>query len=1243
MSTWNPQANDLFLQALELRTPGERHEYLIGACNGDGGLRAEVEALLKAGEQAGSFLESPALAPALVATVERPIPERPGTTIGPYKLLEQIGEGGFGAVFMAEQQQPVRRKVALKVIKPGMDSRQVIARFEAERQALALMDHPNIAHVFDGGTTDAGRPYFVMELVRGVPMTEFCDQSSLPIRQRLELFVDVCQAIQHAHQKGIIHRDVKPTNVLVTLHDGKPVVKVIDFGIAKAMGQQLTEKTLFTNFAQLIGTPLYMSPEQAEMSGLNIDTRSDIYSLGVLLYELLTGTTPFESERLTKVGYDEMRRIIREEEPPKPSTRISTIGKLATTASQQRQGDPRKLSKLFRGELDWIVMKALEKDRERRYETASGLAADVLHYLKDEPVLAGPPSPWYRLRKFARRNRLGLAAAASILLLVLSLGLVIDRERKVAGEQQAREAALDEKVKHDLDEADALIEQNKWPEALAVVQRTEKLLAAAGRQGSPTRIAALYEDLAIVQLLEDIYVRPKGDAFPGHEQDDAFARAFAKTGIDLATLPVAEAGERIRARRSRQELVRGLDFWSLARKYANNQARPSWKHLLQIAKAADQDAWRNHLRDALEAEDAKALQALAASADVPHLPPQTLVLLGRTVADMGFSAQAVALLRQAHMRFPADLWINDTLGWQCLDGLHPAQPEESLRYFTAALALRPGNPRILCQMGSALIEKGSTKEAMAVLDVAIELSPNNALAWFWRARCNTVRGDDTEAIADSSVAIELDPQYHAAWVARAYAQMALGHYDKALADCNKAIELDDKYWWAWHVRGEIFQELHRDDEALAELNRAVELAPEKPWSWFARASVYISLQRYDRARNDYSKAIELGSNNAKILNSVAWLIIRCADAEFQDSNKYKAVQVAMETVGLEPTAGRYWNTLGVAHYRAGNWKEPIAALEKSMELRNGGNSFDWFFLAMARWQLGDKDEARKWFDQAVHWMDKNARHDKELLRFLDEAAALLGVAAKDSQQTASEADNEDQVAMLKDQSVSAEGWCLRADVFAERGEWDKAAANYALAFAGQGSANPNHWFEYALIQLQLGDAEGYRKTCGHMLERFGQTTVVDDLVVLAHTCVVGPGALGDGDRVRQLAEQRLAQTPPPSAHHVWSVHVLGLACYRDGSDADAVACLEKGLSEEPGWDHAVLNWLVLAMAEQHLGHAARGKEYLDKADDWIARKAQTAFQAGGGVPLDWRWRDWLMVQLFRREAGTLSEGRTEAK
>jgi serine/threonine protein kinase/tetratricopeptide (TPR) repeat protein len=442
MTTPSDKAKEIFLDAAAMNAPAERQAYLDATCAADAALRSEVEDLLGHHEQLGSFLQSPADQPMLA--VDEPIRERPGTIIGPYKLMEQIGEGGMGLVFVAEQQHPVRRRVALKVIKPGMDTRQVIARFEAERQALALMDHPNIAKVHDGGETASGRPFFVMELVKGVPITEYCDQNQVPVGERLELFLHVCHAVQHAHQKGIIHRDIKPSNVLIMSQDGTPLVKVIDFGVAKAIGQQLTDKTIYTQFTQLVGTPLYMSPEQAGQSGLDVDTRTDIYSLGVLLYELLTGTTPFDRDRLKEADYDEIRRIIREEEPAKPSTRISTLGQAATTVSTNRKSDPRQLSRLFRGELDWIVMKALEKDRTRRYETANGFAMDVQRYLDDEPVKACPPSAWYRFRKFARRNK-GPVLTVAIVLVVLVGGIVgtawglVRAERSAAAEKTANE------------------------------------------------------------------------------------------------------------------------------------------------------------------------------------------------------------------------------------------------------------------------------------------------------------------------------------------------------------------------------------------------------------------------------------------------------------------------------------------------------------------------------------------------------------------------------------------------------------------------------------------------------------------------------------------------------------------------------------------------------------------------------------------------------------------------------------
>jgi serine/threonine protein kinase len=455
----------IFAQALEIDSPSERAAFLDRACGQNPALRAEVEALLGAHGRNGDLLDlldKPAI------TVDEAITERPGTIIGPYKLLQQIGEGGMGVVFMAEQTEPVQRKVALKIIKPGMDSHQVIARFEAERQALALMDHPHIAKVFEAGTTKSGRPYFVMELVKGTPITRYCDEHHLTPRERLQLLLPVCQAVQHAHQKEIIHRDLKPSNVLVAEYDDRPVAKIIDFGVAKATGPKLTNRTMFTEFGQVLGTPEYMSPEQAKLNALDIDTRSDIYALGVLLYELLTGSTPFEAERMREAAFDEVLRIIREEEPPKPSTRLSSTHELPSIATK-RGLEPRKLSSLVRGELDWIAMKCLEKDRNRRYETASGLARDIERYLHDEPVQACPPSTGYRLRKFVLRNK-GPVLAAAMILLVLVGGIV----GTTWGMFRAREAAWTEK------EAKEKAQQSE-AETKAVLDFVEKKIIAAAR------------------------------------------------------------------------------------------------------------------------------------------------------------------------------------------------------------------------------------------------------------------------------------------------------------------------------------------------------------------------------------------------------------------------------------------------------------------------------------------------------------------------------------------------------------------------------------------------------------------------------------------------------------------------------------------------------------------------------------------------------------------------------------------
>jgi hypothetical protein len=520
MEIANERLETLLDGALELGGAAERAAFLAHQCAGDEALRARVERLLAAYERSEKFFAD--CRPALVLNeLDGAMPNSPpesdeelGRNIGPYKLLQKIGEGGCGVVYMAEQQQPLRRKVALKIIKLGMDTRNVIARFEAEQQALALMDHPNIARVLEAGSTEKGRPYFVMELVHGIRITEYCDERQLSTRQRLELFIEVTHAIQHAHQKGIIHRDIKPSNILVTVHDGVPVPKVIDFGIAKATEERLTDKTLFTVYGHFIGTPAYMSPEQADFSGLDIDTRSDIYSLGVLLYELLTGRTPFDQNELLRSGLDEMRRTLREREPHRPSTKLNTFSANELTATATRRHiEPPKLGSLLKGDLDWIVMKCLEKDRKRRYETVNGLAMDVQRHLSNEPVLARPPSRWYRFQKSVQRNRaVFVAGSAVVLALVIGLGTSVGmyfkerqmRNRAVAAENQAeharsteatlrRQAETREKITRaaflisqgKLDEADTLVTgisfREPTLEGTAVLRTLGKWNALAGR------------------------------------------------------------------------------------------------------------------------------------------------------------------------------------------------------------------------------------------------------------------------------------------------------------------------------------------------------------------------------------------------------------------------------------------------------------------------------------------------------------------------------------------------------------------------------------------------------------------------------------------------------------------------------------------------------------------------------------------------------------------------------------------
>jgi serine/threonine protein kinase/tetratricopeptide (TPR) repeat protein len=957
------ELEDIFLAALELGKRAERNSYLEEACRDQPELRQEVERLLGAHPDMGSFLEVPPSAVAVEPTAaqEPHWLERPGTVIGAYKLLEPLGEGGFAVVFMAEQTAPVRRKVAVKVIKPGMDTRQVIARFEAERQALALMDHPNIAKVFDGGKTESGRPFFAMELVRGFSITEYCDKHQLATRQRLELFVQVCQAVQHAHQKGIIHRDIKPSNVLVAQHDGAPVPKVIDFGVAKALSGQLTDQTIFTAYQQLIGTPLYMSPEQAEMHGADIDTRSDIYSLGVLLYELLTGTTPFDSQRLQKANYDEIRRIIREEEPVRPSTRITTLGLAATTVSANRQSAPRRLSRLYRGELDWIVLKALEKDRNRRYETAGSLAMDVQRFLTDKSVLACPPSAAYRLRKFVRRNKLGVMTTAAIALAFLvaagSLGWM-------ARDWASRQVMLDQKVGQALVDIESFYSNEQLNDARGAVERAEALLdSGPGRSELQQAVRQWREDLDLVAVLEQLRIYKKHVADEGTIGDPvavdiAYLKTWQHYGLALKGVDAEEFVERFRSQRIALKVALSLDDWAAMGRQARGGEKGVWHDLLVAAGQLDPDRWRNQLRDALQQPDSRrALDQFVCTAPIEDLPPATLDLLGKSLWTVRAHEQAVAVLRKGVERHPHDFWINYLLAIN-YGQTKPPQWDQSVRYYTVAAALRPDNHLVQYFYAGALEENGSVDEAIAAHRRATRLQPDFSAAhnrlghlFLWRKR----------RIHDAALAfqeaVRYDPKDVFSYCALGQALRMEGKWDEAVAACRQAIRLKG---------------LHPHDESKAhyEIGKAL---------WHKGQP--------DEAEAAFRDAIRLQpSLAANLANDRAWLSIMYP--EKANVTAPQAVDLAKQAAALEPSDARWWNTLGAAHYRVGAWKEAIAALEKSVAIA-GGDVFDWLFLAMSYWQQGDKVSARKRYDQAVKWIDKNQSDDSEIIRLRAEAESLI--------------------------------------------------------------------------------------------------------------------------------------------------------------------------------------------------------------------------------------------------------------
>jgi Flp pilus assembly protein TadD/serine/threonine protein kinase len=911
----------LFHRALE-QPPGARAAFLEQACAGDRALRERLEGLLLAHDHPGSFLAGPAPGPGETVVPEpvrgeggnarnpRPLGEEPGSRIGPYKLLQQLGEGGMGSVFMAEQTAPVRRLVALKVIKPGLDSAQVSARFEAERQALALMDHPNIAKVLDAGTTDSGRPYFVMELVKGVPITTYCDQHRLTPRQRFELFLPVCRAVQHAHQKGIIHRDLKPSNVLATLYDGRPVPKVIDFGVAKATGQRLTERTLFTEFGAVVGTLEYMSPEQAELNPLDIDTRSDIYALGVLLYELLTGTTPLERPRLKGAGLLEALRLIREEETRRPSARLSTVAELPAIAAK-RGTEPHKLSGLVRGELDWVVMKCLEKDRRSRYETANGLARDLERYLNDEPVQACPASAWYRFRKFTRRNRRALATAALLGVLLLAMAGILGWG---ARDRAARRAVLEQEVAGALKETANWYRNDKLAEAKAALKRAKGLLA--GDQGSKELeegVRRWEADLEMAARLDEIRLKrgtTRAGGFDRVGADRAYRRAFQTCGLDVEALDPDQAVRRIRASPIRDRLVAALDDWLV---WKSGAKLPGQDWLVAVARRADGDRWRNRLRVAFQRWDRKALKNLADDKNVLDQPPANLVVLGVALGVTGQAPLAVKVLGRAQRLHPGDLWINFELAVQLLH-LEPPRAAEAVGFFRAALGLRPGDPLVRTNLGAALERQGKLDEAEAEYRAAIAVKPDFATAHYNLGVVLAHQKRLAEAEQEFRRALRLKPNDPEGHVALGRILARRDKLNRAEAEFRKALRLFPKFARAHAALGTLYEKQGQLARAVAEFREAIRLFSD----YGKRAEPEPHYQRVHERRKSYARALSgLGR---------VWL---------KQQKLAQAESALRQAAVLMPQDARAHSNFGIVLLRQGKLSRAGAAFRKAIRLEPG--------------------------------------------------------------------------------------------------------------------------------------------------------------------------------------------------------------------------------------------------------------------------------------------------------------------
>lgn len=1217
----NVHANDqqrlreIFCAVRQQATEHEKSQLLDQLCVGNASLRKQVEQLLAAASSAspvdriGAMLNPTELefnsAPEQSPRID--ITSHPW--IGPYKLLEQIGEGGMGTVFMAVQSQPIKRKVALKIIKPGMDTGQVIARFEVERQALAMMNHPNIAKVLDAGATEAGRPYFVMELVLGIPITEFCDLHKLDLRQRLEMFSTVCQALQHAHQKGIIHRDLKPSNILVELQDVTPVPKVIDFGVAKPIHQSLTERTLHTGFAQMIGTPLYMSPEQTQLSSLDVDTRSDVYSLGVLLYEMLTGSTPFDRDTLKQAGFDEMRRIIREDEPQKPSERISTLAVASlSTISDQRKVEPRRLSFSLGGELDWIVMKALEKDRARRYESASAFAQDIQRFLNDEPVQACPPTLAYRLRKYAKRHR-GLMMTAAMLttMLMVATGVSVSYaiQAQLAG-KKALEARDDANVQKDAAVAAQALSDKRLKQSRVDVDRALKSLDTIVREVSSAEFAQLpgvdrVRDEILSKALkfyEEIIVEHDNDPRAREQQALAHANiANIYEGLGDSQSHLKELNESIRILEkvivdNPNELQFQYSLLSPLQARLHSQLRTQEARLadaercLEMINRCDKSGFRHDP---------------SISAHIYYKVAESLPADSPRARQLVETAIQMTESRGLPPIPPAQIWLGDRAN-------EAGDFEAAVKYYQRGIELYD-------------IQGADTDRRRVYIERWLSAVETAKLANVYEKRNQTPQAEEAYRRAVTS-ARQLFREYHANQIVRDALRDRViqltdfldrqGRTDDAIAQLDELL-LEFPTSEGLHLaKASRHQKLKQFDVALAACSKAVDLAPSNSEAYYCRGNAFSGMGRDEQADEDYEKALCLDLDEEPLApafhDRLRTLAMGSASVRANPALAARWALQAEERL-LVDSAGTV--TLGIALWMNKQLDQAVERFNRAIEL-DPSDHYAYHcrggvFKDLGRYTDAIADQSKSIELNPRHAWSWCNRGDLSMNYFQRYQEALADF---------------DMAIQLEHDPRFYKG---RVNAYIELKQFDKALADLDTISISKEAGPYDLHYQAALLSLKLGNQESYKARCLTMVK----TTTATDKPIAKHfaawTCALAPNAVDDYADAIALGRAAVEAEPANPQFQ----NGLGAILMRAGMYAEARPYLE-GIVNNPGSENTWKTYThyFLALTEHHLGNADAARLQLKTANELADA------EVAGSIP----WNRRLTIERLRKEAeATLSQ------